>query len=176
MTGVVFLIGGVLVAIALALTSNMTTSISEQRNPTSPFKRKKQLLSSNELEFYELLKISIPEENTVLIKIRLDDFLNLPLSAEKQDEWLEHALHMNVDFLICLSSSMIPYLAVDYRDYESFNRKQKYHDSLKEKMLQDAGISFICYDLNQIYEKSELVEDITEAYEEFQEEILSDDS
>ncbi len=164
---VVLIVGGVLVAGAFALASRMSTGIAKQANPSSPFVRNNKFISSEELDFYQLLKKAAQKNDYILLKIHLESLVKLPLDAEKYDEWRDHALHMKVDYLLCDRAKMVPYLAIDYNDEEAMNHKQKYHSILKEKILQDAGISFICYDLNREYEVSELSEDIKDSFQEF---------
>lgn len=170
---VILVVGGILVAAAFALASHMAKGIAQEANPDTPFHRKKSLLNSDETGFYEQLQQVLPEECTILLKVRLEDFLKLSVGANDSEKWKNHALNMNVDYLFCLSSKMMPFLAVDLRDFEGMSKKQRSQYSLKEKILQDAEIDLISYDLNREYEPEELLKDIEEAYDEFREESLA---
>lgn len=83
---------------------------------TFPYHRKWFLLSTAERAFYEALCGAVGPDLFIFSKVRLFDFLWVPIEQEYRHDYLTQVLPHNVDFLLCDHHTVAPKLVIELEE------------------------------------------------------------
>ena len=119
-----------------------------------PLKRKK-LLSSAELNFYQVLKSIIPEDREISCKCRLEDIAtveNCPL----REAFRARIKSRHVDFVIYNPENVYTDFAIELDDRSHDTEKQKKADAFKDKVFETIGMPLIRIPARRTYQIEEI--------------------
>lgn len=120
------------------------------------YSAKKTLISKSEQDFFNAIKLSIPEDYYVFPQINLASFIDRTDDARFHNE-----LFRNVDFLIT-DAEYTPKFIVEINDQTHLNNERKKRDEKVLKICEEAGIPILklwtSYGINHEYIKSRINE------------------
>lgn len=140
----------------------------QMRPIAEAFKLRGSLLSSNELAFYDQLKVVVGQRFVILAKVRLADIFEVthaPLySTIKSD--LNRIDSRHVDFLVCDPETLKPVFSVELDD-RSHNRKDRVNsDNFKNEIFASMGLKLIRFHAEMEYSAEKIHDNIRSALEQ----------
>lgn len=124
-----------------------------------PYGLRDDFLSPAELSFYHVLRSTLPQEVTVVIKPRLGDilFVRQPHLNQGARNRIDRK---HVDFLLCETATMKPKLVVELDDQSHQKRDRQERDALVDDALKAAGLPVLHVRAMKGYVPQELFEQI----------------
>lgn len=120
------------------------------------YEARNRLISKSEQEFYEAIKISLPEGYYVFPQINLASFIERTDNARFHNE-----LFRNVDFLVA-DIEYKPKFVIEINDQTHLSTERKDRDEKVRKICEEAGIPILklwtSYGVNQNYIKDKIEE------------------
>lgn len=125
----------ILVVVIFAISKSL-----DLRKEAFPYKVKKSILSSAELNFYNQLKYHTNEFDVIILaKVRLADIVSVKKIKDRIKYWNKiQAKH--IDFIICTIDST-PIVGIELDDRSHKLKSAYQNDTFKNKLFEEIGIS-----------------------------------
>lgn len=128
-----------------------------------PYMKKKYLLTLNEKNFYEILKLTIKDTNYYICPmVRVADVIYV--DRKKTDKWQYHfnkIVGKHIDFLLCDRETMTPLVAIELDDKSHERQDRIERDKFLNNAFQSAGIKLIRFKTNKSYNLSNIKEKLS---------------
>ena len=120
-----------------------------KRNPSSTinfnnYHLKESLLTKNEMEFYETLKIVVKEDFIIFSKVRLSDIFSTDRGKEFQAA-LNRINSRHIDFLLCHKFTLKPVVAIELDDKSHERSDRIKRDEFVNQLVESAGLPLLRY-------------------------------
>ena len=133
-----------------------------QKNTDYPYGIRDNFLSAAELQVYQVLRRVIPEEWTVLAKVRIADILYT--KRPNENFGAQNKIQMkHVDFVLCEVETMKVLAAVELDDSSHNSPKTQKRDELVNGAFAAAGMPLIRFRVRAQYDANEVANTITAA-------------
>lgn len=135
---------------------------STQRPLEHPYGLRDDFLSHAELSFYHVLRSTLAQDVTIVIKPRLSDILFVRQPHKNQGA-RNRIDRKHVDFLLCETATMKPRLVVELDDRSHQKKDRQDRDELVDGALRTAGLPILHVQAMKGYVPQELFEQIHRA-------------
>lgn len=130
-------------------------------SPDKPAHKKKQyVITYREKVLLESLRHAIEEKYTILMKVRMGDFITLGNEPENQKFHENNIMCKHVDFLLCSKKTIEPLLVIELDDSSHKVYYNAERDRFKDETFISIGLPFIRLKVQEKYDPSELREQI----------------
>lgn len=132
---------------------------SAQRPLEHPYGLRDDFLSHAELSFYHVLRSTLAQDVTIVIKPRLGDILFVRQPHKNQGA-RNRIDRKHVDFLLCETATMKPRLVVELDDRSHHKQDRQQRDDLVDGALEAAGLPILHVRASKGYVPQELFHQI----------------
>jgi len=124
----------------------------------SQFAMRGPLLSAAELNFYQVLRVAVPETVVVMSKVRVADIV-MPTGRKNTREWWANFNAISgkhVDFLLCDGKTWMPIAVVELDDKSHLAPSVLEKDMAKDIRIESAGLKVIRFTCQAAYGVEEI--------------------
>jgi len=126
----------------------------------SAYQLRESVLTKNEKEFYEILKVVVRDNQVILSKVRLADIFEISKGKGSQSA-LNRIHSRHVDFLICQNESLRPLFAIELDDKSHERSDRVKRDDFVNQLFEKTELPLIRFRAKYRYTRDELSSGLT---------------
>lgn len=104
--------------------------------------RRRSLLSPDEQEFYEVLKLAVGDRFLILLKVGIRDLCEIT-NREVNHAAFNRVAAEHVDFVLCDQTTLAPVVAIELDDSTRYGQDRAERDSFMKELFRVIGVSLI---------------------------------
>lgn len=120
------------------------------------YRKKQYVITYREKVLLEALRKAIEDKYTILMKVRMWDFISLRNEPENRKFHENQIRCKHVDFLLCSKYNIEPLLVIELNDSSHKNYVNAERDKFKDETFIAAGLPFIRMQIQEKYNPDEL--------------------
>ena len=129
----------------------MITSIASKLTPLNFPYRRKSLLSSVELAFYNVLKAAVGDRFVILLKVGVRDLCEITHRHVSQAAFNRVAAQ-RVDFVLCDQTTLSPVVAIELDDSTNYPRERADREVFMNELFRVIGVALIRHRVQSTYD------------------------
>ena len=119
-----------------------------------PYSLRPSVLTSGERSFYEVLRAVLPDDYTVLLKVRLGDLVNVTYGAGDRQSAHAQVCSKSLDFVVC-NAALTPVVTIDLID-GTLGRSTTQTRELMDRVLEKVALPIERVPLRPSYDEASL--------------------
>ena len=126
------------------------------------YKKKQYVITYREKVLLESLRQAVEDKYTILMKVRMGDFITLRNEPENRKFHENQIMCKHVDFLLCSRNNIEPILVIELDDSSHKIYYNAERDRFKDETFRAIGLPFIRMKVQEKYDPTELRKQIQE--------------